>query len=279
MSEESRDQPEEFADIRALLAGAKESGPTPAEVVARLDATLADLTAGRRRGLPEEPATAEPVVPLRRRSHAPQRLLVAAAAVLVVAGAGVGITKALEHGTNQAASSSASATDRGVHAAVPETQPSGVGGTGGSTATSTAGGAGSDDAAGSDGRPLPALTRADFGEGVATLVAGKNLSLNSLDATKSGSAVRGAVPAPSAPVPNASTPGTFAPKTLDAAPKSAPTAACVGPTGTGGDLEPITLDGAPAVLVIHPVVDHHRLVEAWSCDGSTVLASTTLPHR
>jgi hypothetical protein len=290
MSDGPKDQTDDYADITALLAGSQQTGPLPAEVAARLDATLADLTADWRRAMPAMPevpgATAaepdpsiavplsdSPIAPLRRRRHAPQRLLVAAAAVLVVAGAGVGITKALEHSSTETSSSS-TADSGSSHAnlGLPAPQAPTASATG--DTTSTAGGATLDkldQAAGSDGRPLPALTTAAFAAGAEQLVrtteGAQHLSATMSD---SGSAVRGASPeTETTPAPNSASKSVQAP--TNAAPP-----ACVGPTGTDGDLEPITLDGTPAVLVISPITNHHQLVQAWSCDGSTVLASATL---
>jgi hypothetical protein len=58
---------------------------------------------------------------------------------------------------------------------------------------------------------------------------------------------------------------------------TSPTAACVGPRITdGSNLTVVTLDAAPAVLVVHPVKHGERLVEAWSCGGHRRLASTTV---
>ena len=49
---------------------------------------------------------------------------------------------------------------------------------------------------------------------------------------------------------------------------------CVGPRVTdGATVTPITLDGRPAVLVVHPARGGHRLAQAWSCSGTTRLAS------
>lgn len=76
--------------VRALLAAARHDEPLPADVAARLDATLADLQAEREAG--REAAAPAPVVPLSRaarRRRITGAALVAAAAV-VVAGVGIG---------------------------------------------------------------------------------------------------------------------------------------------------------------------------------------------
>jgi hypothetical protein len=63
-------------EVRRLLAGARHTGTTPPEVVARLEATLEDLA--------REPDRKAPVVDLARRRRRVASLLVAAAAVVVV---------------------------------------------------------------------------------------------------------------------------------------------------------------------------------------------------
>ena len=55
--------PPEQEAVRRLLADARHDGPTPPEVVARLDATLAELAAERGEATPAEPTRA-PVVAL-----------------------------------------------------------------------------------------------------------------------------------------------------------------------------------------------------------------------
>ncbi len=86
-TEPQPDEPDpEQARMRALLAdlgtdGAHPPGPVPDDVAARLDATLADLTA---------PAAAAAAAPVRHRDrHRGRGLLVAAAVVLVVGAGGV----------------------------------------------------------------------------------------------------------------------------------------------------------------------------------------------
>lgn len=62
-------------------------------------------------------------------------------------------------------------------------------------------------------------------------------------------------------------------------PAAADTAApaCTGPSVTDdATVTPVSLDAAPAALVVHPGEAGKRLVEAWSCDGTRRLASTTI---
>ena len=63
-------------EVRRLLAAARHTGPTPPDVVARLDRVLDDLG--------QEPGRTAPVVDLARRRRRAATLLVAAAAVVVV---------------------------------------------------------------------------------------------------------------------------------------------------------------------------------------------------
>lgn len=72
--------PEE-EEVRRLLAESRHTGPTPPDVVARLDRVLDDLA--------QEPDRVAPVVDLARRRRRVASLLVAAAAVVVI-GIGVG---------------------------------------------------------------------------------------------------------------------------------------------------------------------------------------------
>ena len=73
--------------VRALLASARHSAPTPHDVVARLDATLASLSEERREVRPE---TGAPVVTLAARRRRTAATLLLAAAAVVVAGVGIG---------------------------------------------------------------------------------------------------------------------------------------------------------------------------------------------
>jgi hypothetical protein len=58
---------------------------------------------------------------------------------------------------------------------------------------------------------------------------------------------------------------------------SAETPACPGPTQAGTVGAVVRLDGQAAALVVHPPQGGSRLVQAWSCDGSTLLASARVP--
>jgi hypothetical protein len=98
-------------EVRRLLAAARHAGPTPPEVVARLDAVLDELGG--------EPSRAAPVVDLARRRRRVASLLVAAAAVVVV-GIGLGQVLSPQGGGDAAQSGAAtSAEDHGQGPAQP----------------------------------------------------------------------------------------------------------------------------------------------------------------
>ncbi|WP_107772949.1 hypothetical protein [Nocardioides sediminis] len=96
--------PAEEAAVRARLAEARHTDPVPADVVARLDAVLADLAAERRQTSTEPVA---PVVPLpSRRRRALASGLVAAAAVVVL---GVALPQVLDSGGSDESTSAGDA--------------------------------------------------------------------------------------------------------------------------------------------------------------------------
>lgn len=125
--------PAEEAAVRARLAEARHTDPVPADVLARLDAVLADLTADRRQA-PPEPAA--PVVPLpSRRRRALASGLVAAAAVVAL---GVALPQVLDtSGSDESVSAGDSAGDTAVQA--PGAGSDGGSDAGGSAAESAPG--------------------------------------------------------------------------------------------------------------------------------------------
>jgi hypothetical protein len=150
MSEPSGLPPEQDA-VRRLLADARHDGPPPPDVVARLDETLAALTAERSAGLRSDDTAGAAsghedrspgrVVDLgsRRRRVAGIGLLAAASVVV----AGVALGQALPRGSDDAADSSAgSASDSSV-AQSPED---------GGGSSDDAGGSGPDNLAGTEPR-------------------------------------------------------------------------------------------------------------------------------
>lgn len=104
--------PADEAAVRARLAEARHTEPVPADVVTRLDAVLADLTAERRR-TPPEPAAPVVHLPSRRR-RAVASGLVAAAAVVAL---GVALPQVLDPGgSEESLSAGDSAGDAAVQA-------------------------------------------------------------------------------------------------------------------------------------------------------------------
>lgn len=105
MTDDPTADPAAEAAVRARLAEARHTGPVPDDVVARLDAVLADLTADRREGTtPLAPVVPLPSAPARRR-RALATGLVAAAAVVAF---GVALPQLLDStgGSDEATSAS-----------------------------------------------------------------------------------------------------------------------------------------------------------------------------
>lgn len=254
-----------FDELRALLADAKASAPVPDDVAARLDATLASLQAERAAGRESVPGTV--VVPLRRRL-AP-RLLVAAAALVVVATGSVGILR-------------------------------GIGDTGGNDPATAESATTSDDAGGGSLGP----TAPRSGDPAQELDSGDTSSANgpvqlssatfAQDAARVMRAAATAAKA-EAPADDDTATGTTEPFADEGADGTTPTAppltassgrldtllrqtlaACSGPDAPDAVTLAATLDGAPAALVFRPPTDSGQLVEAWSCDGTRLLASATV---
>lgn len=276
-----------FADIRALLADAAANEPMPAEVAAGLDDVLAGLVTER---AAEADAT---VVPLRRRATIARRLLVAAAAVVLVGAGGVGVNQVLQN-TNQSNDSTASGA--GQQDLAPEAPAAGVPETAldgqvkdldslnelalGYTATR--------------GRLAIQFTRAGFANQVTTLVRNADATGPWFDAgtPPADPDPNTSVPPPAAataPTPTdrgltggGTTPGSGNAAGADSETKKLRNQSvdpqCPGPPVTDDvTVVPITFEGNPATLVLHPVVDGSRYVAAWSCDGHRLLAYTTVP--
>ena len=253
--------------VRDLLASARVTGPVPDDVAARLEATLASLRAERVGGaVDHEPETDEPapVVPLRRRL-AP--LLAAAAALVVVAGGAVGVSRlGSDHGSQNSAAGSSSADNAEGGAAVPKTpldQRSG-----GAAATA-----------------LPRLSRAAFAQDAAAVMRTFSTDLRGQSAGGTAGATPGTTPAPtsadtsttdSAQQPQAAEKGVAPPVTATPGAAALAAAVCPGPRPPRAVTVPATLDGAPVALVFRPPTATAQLVEAWSCDGTTLLASASV---
>lgn len=256
--------------IRELLSDSRVDSPIPVDVAARLDATLAELT-GRPSSSGGGPADADRVVvPLRRRL-APR--LLAAAAVVLVAGAGAfGLNRVLQDSTGTADSAAAGvhAEDSGTKAMVPTPAPV-------PAQPQTALGGTADAKAWLSGQAsVPVLTTAGFAKEAAALqfrdssvlsTAGAQMSLSNEDSIRSPS-----------PTPTEARSYDRSEATKQARLTATAARRCPGPRIAGTSSYPIVLDGKPAVLVVsRPAKDGSRLVGAWSCDGSRVLAFTTVP--
>jgi hypothetical protein len=271
------------AGIRDLLASARVDTPIPAEVAARLDATLAELTRGA--ASPSEAPTT--VVPLRRRSKVGPRLL-AAAAVIVVAGAGVvglnqvvSTTSSDDAMSGTAADSATAQRDSGGRNA-PESAPHAP------TAPSPVDGLLGDLSSGSVAEKsavaarVPVLTSARFADQAAGLKLTRLivLSRSSLDAAATGSTAAKPTPTDTNLSGDETRTNQFnaRPSPADRDLASALKArVCTPPKLAGTTSYPIVLDGQPAVLVLHKPDGKTRLVEAWSCAGTRLLAIAAIP--
>ena len=250
---ESGLDPEADARIRALLADAGSRGEAiPPEVASRLEDTLRDLVAerdGDRAGVPAgDGSVGDNVVPLRRRWG--QRATVAAAAVVVLAvgGAAVGamggfggLGSSLDSKVSSESAGSAADDSNGLAEAPPS-----VG------APLPSPGAVDRRQADATKSGLPAVRSASFAEDVTVLLSSRTTL------TPEGSAEGQAEESPQ--------PST-----------DAFAGDCPGPrVQDGSDTNVVTYDGALAALVVHPVADGARLVEAWTCDGGTRLATASV---
>ncbi|RNM12580.1 hypothetical protein [Nocardioides pocheonensis] len=264
--------------VRDLLAEARSTSPVPDDVAARLEETLAGLRAERASAPADSGAATSPdspsVLPLRRRLR--PRLSAAAAAVILLGGGGVAVAQLGGNGssTSDSASSKSAADSGGAAAARPN-------------ATGSSSGAAAQDLAGS---ALPRLTSASFAADAAQVM--RQVAV--LD-TASGSTKGYVAASPSAPVP-AQTPSDVAPGASTTAPgpsvplqappvtATPPTVAdevrsaagCAGPSAPDGVTLQATLDGTPVALVFRSPTATGQRVEAWSCDGSTLLRSAVI---
>jgi hypothetical protein len=244
-------------EIRRLLSEARVTDAVPADVAARLDATLASL---REERIADERATN--VVQMRRRIT---RVLVAAAVVVVVGGGAVGIANLPRSGSGDSNASADSAGSRTLDqgnaekSAPQASSPSGV--------------------PGAVAKALPRLTTARFGTGVSRLMRATYGTLDTRSpqgdtpqppAASGDQLVQGHL-APLAP-PVTATPTPAEGSLRDAA------LACPGPEAPDAVTWPARLDGALVALVFRPPTADAQVVEAWSCDGAALLASATVPH-
>jgi hypothetical protein len=233
-----------FDEVRALLADARVTEPVPTDVAARLDATLAALQ--------EERRAETVVVPLRRRRTA-ARVLVAAAAVVVVTAGGVGIAQVAQRGSSGSDATTADAVRGEAGADAATTAPSAPGALAPSAPPPAKSQLDAQKLA-----ELPVFTSTRFAEQAAAF----DLDTRGF-AADSSQGDSSAAPSPTA----ADAPVTAEGRTA---------AACAGPLLPDTTSVPILFDREPAVLVVHRSTDGTQEVEAYSCDGATVLAHTTV---
>lgn len=252
--------------VRGLLADAAVDQPLPSTVAARLDETLAALVDERSA---VSDAAAEDVVRLRPRAPFARRLLVAAAAVVLVGGGAVGLNQFLKDRTVSTASDATGAT--GTTAGATAERP-----TAGQAESAPA----PDTAAGGKASPYAdevrgsvALTSTGFRRQAAALVGIVTPLSSSFDGGSTSPELRDRSELLSEKDGDGA--GQFNLNRLEAAAKVAPS--CPGPqVSTGTRLFSITFDGRPATLAVGPVTNRTQYVAAWSCDGSTLLASVNL---
>lgn len=251
-------RPDEEERIRALLAEARSDETMPSDVTARLDGVLDRLTS-ERSGTDPGPDSGV-VVPMRGRERHRRVLrgLVAAAAIAVIGG-GVAVLQ-LDHGTQ--VQSAGSAAENSAQSA-PSSSAKAPGG----------------------GRvlipsPLKSPLRAADPEGphldglnglADTVPALSSTSFRQQVRILLGMAGTGAAALPLSPLSEDLADGQYS---------AGKAGSCATPPVAAGSkkgvVRQILLDGTPATLVVAPTSAHPRTATAYSCDGATVLASTTL---
>jgi len=250
-----------FEELRALLADARVSEPVPVPVVARLDDTLASLQAERQRTARADAV----VVPLRRR-FAP--ILVAAAAVVVVAAGGLGISRLAHDGSGSSNTSADSAA--GSASSLASTPPPDSG----AKSAAPSGGVPAPQApaiAGQEALALPTIRSTEFAQDAAQVMrtlAADTTTQGQLDSSPGTQDTNGSLQAP---------PVTASPRRSSAYDTRA-LAACDGPSIADTVVVPARLDGSLVALVFRAPTVGAQQVEAWSCDGTTLLTSASVPR-
>lgn len=228
--------------VRALLASARHSAPTPPDVVARLEATLASLSAERREVRPD---TGAPVVTLASHRRRRAATLVLAAAAVVAAGFGIGEVLPLDMSGGDAGSSADSATSS-------EDQLS----SGGSNRTFGSQSESAEDSA--DEKQGEAEMRSQ--ESAPSPSSGPEADLNALD---SGSAL---LPQVRQLRRLSETTATFS-----ADP------GCPLPDAGSGETVSVTYDGLPGALIFRAPVGGTQQVDLFLCGEPDALRSLRLP--
>ena len=228
--------------VRALLRSVRSDEPMPSDVASRLDDVLAGLASS-----PAAPESVAPVIPLRRRL-AP-KLLAAAAAVVLVAGVGVGLSQIQ---SDQGESSDAAGGQALESGDAEEPAASGPGAEqDGETGAETY-----------DARVLSRAQGPELREAARALVEGRSTP-------RSGSPTQQRPPAPE------ETDDPFAPDDATATLADCPTPSLA--EETGALREVVLLAAVPALLVVGPVEDGVRPVQLWSCETDLLLATDRLP--
>jgi hypothetical protein len=245
--------------VRDLLADARVTGPMPADVAARLDETVASLQAERRLAARRREPEPQVVVPMRRRIGP---ALAAAAVVVVIGGVAVG---QIVGGGSQGSNDSATSADAGGSLALQPEAP-------GSSAQGQVPGA--EKAA---GQGLPRLTTGSFGQDAARVM--RDFSATALTGSSPSADLTGD-DLDSLQRPRGAPPVTASPQRNQDSVGADQT--CPGPVGADADAAAVTvratLDGTPVALVFRPPTATAQRVEAWSCDGATLLASASVAH-
>ncbi|MGY2876931.1 hypothetical protein ACVW00_004121 [Marmoricola sp. URHA0025 HA25] len=256
-----------FDELRGLLAEARVTEPVPGEVAARLDETLGSLRDQRRADQSRPRAS---VVVLRRRAG---RVMVAAAAAAVIVAGGFGIAHSGHDGSGGGNASASRASQADADKSAP---------------------------LGAQDLQTPRAPEADSLAAVPRLRS-REFAADAAAAMRTLSAEDfvGDVPAPAGPQPAATPSGstgttggyvskdskavgappvTSTPVPADGSMDLAGRAACAGPAAPDAVTVPAVLDGVPVALVFRPPSAAGQLVEAWSCDGASLLASATVPR-
>jgi hypothetical protein len=252
--------------VRDLLADTRVTTPVPQDVASRLDNTLAALQARRAAAAADEERPSV-VVPLRRRLRP---ALVAAASVVAIVGGGLMIGQLAGTGSQNADTASSRAADRESStdsgAAAESANPDAPGAVSGQAPKASA--------------ALPQLSTAAFAADAARVmqqVAGTTALSEGPDGDASPT------PAPTDSLVDGSASKQLQAPPVTATPRSLrqelrDPSACPGPAIPGAVELPATLDGGQVALVFRAPTETGQLVEAWSCDGSTLLTSATVPR-
>ena len=250
--------PEQEADISRLLAEARHDGPIPADVAARLDAVLGDLSADDLEVF--ETATVTELAGVRHRRRNAGRLLLAAAAVVV---GGVAVGQNLGS-TGMDSDDSPSAAEGAADADVPREA------NGGDTGGSTASGDAEDDQAGE--APVASEYANDAGtqQLLDQLNAPLSLTLENFDAEVQSNLAQAPSARRSAAYSDVNALQAYSAETLFTCPDA--------DYGLGAKL-PVYVDEQEAVLVLRRPDAGVQRVDLLECGTAAALASTELPAR